>query len=49
MIYVKCSICNYKQYYANKDQLMNDLRMIPTSKRTVICDQCLNKGLSNDR
>ena len=43
MIYIKCTVCNHKQYYTNKDQLMNDLRITPGSKHTIICDACLNK------
>ena len=48
-MYIRCSICNHKEYYTNKDQLMNDLRMIPTSKHKVICQGCLNKGMNHDR
>lgn len=46
MIHVKCSICQKRSYYKNAGQLMNDLRMVKTSKRKIICDQCLAKGMN---
>ncbi len=45
--YIQCTICKHKKYYETKDQILNELRMIPTTNHKVICDECLNKGELN--
>ncbi len=45
MIYVKCSICGDKEYYQTRQQLFNDLRMVKTSKKKIICNSCLNERM----
>jgi len=45
--YIQCTVCKHKKYYETKEQILSELRMIPTTNHRVICDQCLNKGELN--
>ena len=45
--YIQCTVCKHKKYFETKDQILSELRMIPTTNHRVICDQCFNKGELN--